>query len=212
MAETDLQLFRDTGMLQGMTTKQISIIAAAVDVFAENGYANSSTKEIAKRAGVAEGNIFSTFTNKRGLLHAIIDPVSQSLFPQAVENLVQGKLSTHYATLADFLNGIAWNRIDYLRQNSKVIKIFVAEVFYDEKLRQRFIRNFPISYWLRFDHQFSQLKKAGQLVQWPNAQIGSTMAGIIGEVFLGYLFFKQPLTDATIQRTIDTLVLVLTPK
>ncbi|MCI1893115.1 MAG: TetR/AcrR family transcriptional regulator, partial [Schleiferilactobacillus harbinensis] len=58
MAETDLQLFRDTGMLQGMTTKQISIIAAAVDVFAENGYANSSTKEIAKRAGVAEGNIF----------------------------------------------------------------------------------------------------------------------------------------------------------
>lgn len=84
----DLQLFRDAHILDGLTDKQISILAAAIDVFAANGYANSSTKEIARRAGVAEGNIFSTFKNKRGLLHAIIDPVRQSLFPQAMDELV----------------------------------------------------------------------------------------------------------------------------
>jgi hypothetical protein len=56
------------------------------------------------------------------------------------------------------------------------------------------------------------LKRLGQLVNWKNGEIGEVMSSIIGEVFLGYLFFGQPLSDATVQRTIDTLVTVLTPR
>lgn len=208
----DLQLFRDAHILDGLTDKQISILTAAIDVFAANGYANSSTKEIARRAGVAEGNIFSTFKNKRGLLHAIIDPVRQSLFPQAMDELVKYKLAVKYTTLREFLDNIIRDRIGYLRANSKVIKIFVSELFYDQDMRSQFVRKFPVAYWLQFDRQFHHLKRLGQLVNWKNGEIGEVMSGIIGEVFLGYLFFGQPLSDATVQRTIDTLVTVLTPR
>ncbi|WP_040535627.1 TetR/AcrR family transcriptional regulator [Schleiferilactobacillus shenzhenensis] len=207
----DLQLFRDAHLLDDMTPKQVSILAAAIDVFAENGYANSSTKEIARRAGVAEGNIFSTFTNKRGLLHAIIDPVRESLFPRAMDELVKYKLATKYATLREFLDNIIRDRIDYLRNNQKVIKIFVAELFYDQSLRRQFVKKFPVAYWLQFDRQFIHLKHLGQLVNWNNREIGAVMSGIIGEVFFGYLFFGQPLSDKTVQNTINTLVDVLTP-
>ncbi|MEQ9468534.1 MAG: helix-turn-helix domain-containing protein [Ekhidna sp.] len=55
-----------------MTEKQEKIITAALELFAEEGYRSTSTSKVAKRAGVSEGLIFRHFTNKDGLLDAII--------------------------------------------------------------------------------------------------------------------------------------------
>ncbi len=41
------------------------ILEAAVDMFGEKGYASTSTSEIAKRAGVAEGTIFRYYKTKK---------------------------------------------------------------------------------------------------------------------------------------------------
>lgn len=55
-----------------MTEKQEKIVHAALELFAEEGYKSTSTSKVAKRAGVSEGLIFRHFTNKEGLLDAII--------------------------------------------------------------------------------------------------------------------------------------------
>ncbi len=55
-----------------MTEKQIKILNAALQLFAEEGYRSTSTSKVAKRAGVSEGLIFRHFGNKEGLLQAII--------------------------------------------------------------------------------------------------------------------------------------------
>ena len=55
-----------------MTEKQEKIVNAALELFAEEGYKSTSTSKVAKRAGVSEGLIFRHFTNKEGLLQAII--------------------------------------------------------------------------------------------------------------------------------------------
>jgi AcrR family transcriptional regulator len=55
-----------------MTEKQEKIVNAALTLFAEEGYRSTSTSKVAKRAGVSEGLIFRHFTNKEGLLDAII--------------------------------------------------------------------------------------------------------------------------------------------
>ncbi len=55
-----------------MTEKQESIINAALELFAEEGYRSTSTSKVAKQAGVSEGLIFRHFENKEGLLEAII--------------------------------------------------------------------------------------------------------------------------------------------
>ncbi len=55
-----------------MTEKKESIISTALKLFAENGYVNTSTSAIAKKAGVSEGLIFRHFGNKEGLLDAIV--------------------------------------------------------------------------------------------------------------------------------------------
>ena len=55
-----------------MTEKQESIINAALELFAREGFKATSTSKVAKLAGVSEGLIFRHFGNKEGLLDAII--------------------------------------------------------------------------------------------------------------------------------------------
>ena len=55
-----------------MTDKQQKIIDTALTLFANQGYVTTSTSKIARQAGVSEGLIFRHFTNKEGLLDAIV--------------------------------------------------------------------------------------------------------------------------------------------
>ena len=55
-----------------MTEKKENILIAALELFAQDGFKSTSTSKVAKRAGVSEGLIFRHFTNKDGLLEAII--------------------------------------------------------------------------------------------------------------------------------------------
>jgi AcrR family transcriptional regulator len=56
-----------------MTEKQQSILKAALELFAREGYHATSTNKVAKTAGVSEGLIFRHFQNKEGLLRAILN-------------------------------------------------------------------------------------------------------------------------------------------
>jgi AcrR family transcriptional regulator len=52
--------------------KRESILKAALELFASQGFDNTSTSLIAKKAEVSEGLIFRHFTNKEGLLIEIL--------------------------------------------------------------------------------------------------------------------------------------------
>ncbi len=64
--------------------RQMRILEAAVDMFGEKGYASTSTSEIAKRAGVAEGTIFRYYKTKKRFIvsssHADINEVCCTIF------------------------------------------------------------------------------------------------------------------------------------
>ncbi len=55
-----------------MTEKQEAILVVALRLFAEQGYDNTPTSQIAREAGVSEGLVFRHFSNKEGLLLAIM--------------------------------------------------------------------------------------------------------------------------------------------
>lgn len=61
-----------------MTAKQISILNAALKLFAQQGYSSTPTSQIAKEAGVSEGLIFRHFGNKEGLLTAVVKEGEES--------------------------------------------------------------------------------------------------------------------------------------
>ncbi len=200
----------DTQAFDQMTAKQKQIITAAIDLFAEKGYANTSTKEIAAQAAVAEGNIFSTFKNKRGLLEAIINPVLRSIFPRTNQQTTVLQ-ATPFESLADFMRDFCTERLAFLKANRKVIKIFVAEIIYNDKLRRRLIKDFPASNcnWLQMAHSLDQLKAQKLLVDWDNITILKTIWSVMGGAVLGYLFFDQPIKTATLEQNIETATRLL---
>ncbi len=62
-----------------MTDKQEKILKAALELFANEGYAATPTSKIAKKAGVSEGLIFRHFANKQALLHALVQKAEEKI-------------------------------------------------------------------------------------------------------------------------------------
>ncbi|MEM8907182.1 MAG: TetR/AcrR family transcriptional regulator [Bacteroidota bacterium] len=62
-----------------MTDKKKRTLAAALSLFASEGYNAVSTNRIARTAKVSEGLIFRHFKNKKGLLDAIMKESEQKL-------------------------------------------------------------------------------------------------------------------------------------
>jgi AcrR family transcriptional regulator len=63
-----------------------AIISAALELFAKKGFSAATTDEIAKKAKVSKGLIFSHFSTKEDILLALIDERVDQLLPKPSEN------------------------------------------------------------------------------------------------------------------------------
>jgi AcrR family transcriptional regulator len=77
--------------------KRVAILAAASEVFVENGYERSSVNAIAERAGVALGTIYKQFTSKERLFASAMgagaeevrDVLQRARLPEAPEDALR---------------------------------------------------------------------------------------------------------------------------
>lgn len=71
----------------GETRKSAAILAVASRLFAEKGYPNTPTSEIAREAGVAEGTLYHHFGSKDGIFLSIFNETVDG-YIAGVENLI----------------------------------------------------------------------------------------------------------------------------
>lgn len=77
-------------MRQKTGDKHLAILQAAVQVFAEQGFADAKVARIARVAGVATGSVYNYFDSKEDLLHSIFrDMWSRMLEPLSVLGALQ---------------------------------------------------------------------------------------------------------------------------
>ncbi|KRN25620.1 TetR/AcrR family transcriptional regulator [Lacticaseibacillus camelliae] len=207
----DLTISDYAQVFGNLTPKQRKILESAIEVFAEKGYANASTHEIAKRAGVAEGNIFARFGSKRGLLNAIIQPVAHRIFPVAVSDLVDRELASPFQTRHDFCESLIRRRLQMLRDNAALVKVFITELLNQATVRQQLVAQLPEAYWEALDEALDRLRANGELVAWSNHTVLKYLWSLVGGVAASFLYFNQPLTDETINNTITAAEKVLAP-
>ena len=65
--------------------KEIRIINAAINIFSEKGFESTRTREIAERAGVAEGTIFRYFPTKDAILERMVPLLIRVMMPRISE-------------------------------------------------------------------------------------------------------------------------------
>jgi len=84
--ETNIQTaFQEVMAASGnIPPKQKQVLAASLSLFAEKGFASTTTKEIAERAGVAEGTVYRRYRTKDELLAGVLAPFMTDVLPKLV--------------------------------------------------------------------------------------------------------------------------------
>jgi AcrR family transcriptional regulator len=82
------------------TTRSRAILATASRLFAEKGYGQTTTAEIARKAGVAEGTLFHHFGSKDGIFLTLFDETMEGYLAGIEEILARG--GTGRETLSAF--------------------------------------------------------------------------------------------------------------
>jgi len=127
----------------GEKNRRSAILAVASHLFAEKGYSNTTTAEIAQEAGVAEGTLYHHFGSKDGIFLTIFDEMVEEYLAGAEILAGGGK------TGAETLSGLIRFHFEYLERNKTrfliILRDFPNHLAADRDGRPAEIRN-------RFSH------------------------------------------------------------
>jgi AcrR family transcriptional regulator len=106
------------------------ILKAAQKLFARHGYDGTTTKELAEKAGIAEGTLFRHFTNKKAIL---VEVATQGW----VELLTD--LLTELSEMASYeaISHVMYKRMLRLGDNYDMMRVCFMEVQFHPDLRDR---------------------------------------------------------------------------
>ena len=121
--------------------KQKQVLAASLALFAEQGFANTTTKQIADRAGVAEGTVYRRYKTKDELLAALLKPMVTTVLPRLMREFAQQVATMRNLTRHQLLTALIENRAAFLAENWSVGKVLLNEMMIQPALRQAVIRN-----------------------------------------------------------------------
>ncbi|MBD3225466.1 MAG: TetR family transcriptional regulator [Caldithrix sp.] len=132
--------------------KKERIIEAAVIIFAHKGFYNATVKDVALKAGVADGTIYNYFKNKDDLLI--------SLFEQKMEAILD-----RFQKSIDSVDNPAGKLVHLIHTHFEIIEedCRLAEVFQVE-LRQssKFLKNYHNQKFSDFLNMISSIIKTGK--------------------------------------------------
>ncbi|KSU60569.1 TetR family transcriptional regulator [[Bacillus] enclensis] len=174
------------------TEKQQKIVEAAIEMFAEKGYASTSTSQIAKKAGVAEGTIFRHYKTKKDLLLSIVSPTMAKLIAPFVIRDINKVLDARYERYEDFLKAMILNRQEFLKDNMTVFKILIQEIPFHPELKEQFKEHIARKIFEKFTALVDHYKEKGQIIDLPSpAVVRFSATSIFGLLLVRYVFLPE---------------------
>ncbi|MCG1021268.1 TetR/AcrR family transcriptional regulator [Sutcliffiella horikoshii] len=191
-----------------MSEKHRKILEAAIETFAEKGYAATSTNEIAKKAGVAEGTIFRHYRTKKELLLSIVSPtVAKFVAPHMAKSFSKEVLEGEYESYEAFLRKLAYNRYEFINQNFPILKIFIQEVAFHEEFQKPYFTLFQEVILPNFTKVVVHFQEKGDLKNLPpETIIRLTISTIAGTIFTQRFLDKDQDFDQELEVAITFLM------
>lgn len=157
------ELLEQTRVSKRETEKLSQIDEAAISLFAERGFANTSTKAIATKANVAEGTIFKHYKTKEHLLLSILLKFINVMLPVMKKEIISKLKSQQFPTFESLMRFFILNRLTFVRKNHDVFKVFVKELIYNDALRADLLTAHSGDITRFFYDYFDYYKKCGQI-------------------------------------------------
>lgn len=176
-----------------LTQKQKNIIAAASSLFAENGYAATSTSEIAQKAGVAEGTIFRHYKNKKELLISIVTPMMVEFIAPILKDDIYKVIDQEFVHFEDFIKAMIQNRIHFMKNNITLLRILMQELPFHPELKEQFITHIGKDIFAKVKKVIIYYQDKGQIVaDLPPATILRSLASnIISYILFRYIILPE---------------------
>jgi AcrR family transcriptional regulator len=204
------ELLKENDQEVKLSEKQVNILKAAIEMFAEKGYASTSTSEIAKRAGVAEGTIFRHYKTKKDLLISIVSPVmTKVIVPFFARNIVKDIFDQKYQSYEDFIRALIWNRYEFAKTYLPIIKIIIQEMAFHPEIKETYQMVFQQHVWPKFLEIVKYFQRKGELVELPSETIiRFTMTTIIGFFMTRFIIAPEQNWDdeKEIEHTVQLLM------
>ena len=191
------QLLEETRCSKKQTDKLAQIDKAAIELFSEKGFANTSTKEIAIKAKVAEGTIFKHYGTKENLLLNILLKFIKVLIPAIKKDLINKLDQQNFMTVESFLSYFFKDRVKFIQDNHDIFKVFIKEIVYNEPLRNNLVNLHFDEVKYKFFIYFDLFKSKGELANIDNGAILKHMF----KIFLTDAIWVFALSDA--YKTVD---------
>lgn len=108
--------------------REAEILAAARSVFAEQGYAAAAVADVAARAGIVEGTVYSYFETKRALLIAVM----QRFYDELIADTERGLRSIR--GVEDRLRFVIRQQLDTFSRDLGLCRLIIREARPDMEL------------------------------------------------------------------------------
>ncbi len=117
--------------------KEIRILNAAINAFADKGFEATRTREIAERAGIAEGTIFRYFPSKNAILESMVPLLIRVLQPK-IGKPIEDILNLNPDMPIDrILVAVLKDRLQMIRDNGRFIKSVLPSLIHRAPLLEQ---------------------------------------------------------------------------
>jgi AcrR family transcriptional regulator len=164
------------------TKRQKQILKAAMEVFAQKGYAAATMPEIAQAADVAAGTIYIYYPSKRDLFVTVI---RELIITTPLRDLI-AKLPNDKDISATFKQ-IMYNRFDLTRNKAfSRMPSLMGEVQRDPELKALWNEKFLQPFLSQMDGMFRLMMASGKVRRMEPA----VTVRVVGGLILGFLILK----------------------
>ena len=169
---------------KGERTRQV-VLDAAYRLIIEQGYAATSMRQIADKAGLALGGIYNHFSSKEQVFHAILEERHPFIQIVPILNSVQGD------HVEEFVRNAAHTLVDQLGHHPDFLNLMLIEIveFGGEHVPLLFGKYFPM------------LLPLAQRISGLNGNMRSIPAFVLVRAFLG-MFFSYYITEILLGQAI----------
>lgn len=112
------------------SSTEAKIFNAAIFNFSDKGYHNTKTKDIATKAGIAEGTIFRYFKTKEEILLKMYPIAMKLVVPKLIRTLEKSLSTMGKLSLEELAVQIILDRLSMLRTNKKLLLALIPELIY----------------------------------------------------------------------------------
>lgn len=153
-----------------LPTKHLDVLWTAARLFAHQGLAQTTTREIAAAAGTTERTLFKHFGSKDGLVQAVIaQAVLPHLAPTSLGAL-RRVIEAHGDDFVSWHEALLTARSDAMRESPDLTRLLLVELLRDEALRARFEEAWRPAVWAPLLALVRQRQDRGSLRSDVNAE------------------------------------------